>query len=62
MPRYEFIERVHIYYTVSAKSEDEAWNELQKLEGPFNESWDKNISVDVVQCEINDIFEEKANA
>ena len=59
MPKYQFIERVHIYYTVEAESEEEAWEKLGELDNPCSKSSDPSISFDVVQCEINDIWEDE---
>ena len=59
MPRYEFIERVHVYYTVTADSENEAWRELDKLDTPYEKSWNSDISIDVIDCEINHILEDE---
>ena len=59
MPSYQFIERLHVYYTVEADSEEQAWAELDKLNPPHLEKmWgDSNITYDSVQCEINNIWE-----
>mgnify|MGYP003353474387 CR=1 FL=1 len=32
MPKYEFLEKVHVYMTVEANSEEEAWAEVTKYE------------------------------
>ncbi len=58
MPNYQFIERLHVYYTVEAESEEEAWEKLDQLNPPhLDKIWDSNISYDSVQCEINEIWE-----
>jgi hypothetical protein len=59
MPNYQFIERVHVYYTVVADSEEEAWDKLGEMDTPYEKSWDSNISFDVVQCEIENIWEDE---
>ena len=35
MPRYEFLEKVHVYMTVEANSEEEAWAKLDEIEIPI---------------------------
>ncbi len=57
MRNYEFIERINVYYTVEAESEEDAWRKLDKLDTPYEKPWDSNISVDVIDCEINHIWE-----
>lgn len=59
MPNYQFVERVHVYYTVEADSEEEAWEKLGEMDTPYEKSWDSNISFDVVQCEIENIWEDE---
>jgi Trp operon repressor len=54
MKMYEFMEKVHIYYTVYAESEDEAWAELDKLVKPI---YHEDHQVDVVECFINYVDE-----
>lgn len=53
MKRYEFMEKVHIYYTVYAESEDEAWSELDKISKPIEQNHTQDYSVDVIECFIN---------
>jgi len=49
MKRYEFMEKVHIYYTVYAESDDEAWAELDKISKPIQETHTQDYSVDVIE-------------
>ena len=55
MPKYQFLEKCHIYTTVEANSEEEAWMVLDTIKYPLSE--DPRVSYDSVQCEINDIWE-----
>ena len=59
MPKYEFIERVHIYMTVEANSEEEAWTKLDEIDLPICQ--DPRVVYDSVECSINEIWE-NANA
>jgi hypothetical protein len=52
MKRYEFIERVNVYYTVEAENADEAWAKLDKLEVSYDAIRDKG-DVDIIDCCIN---------
>jgi hypothetical protein len=57
MPKiFEFIERVHVYYSVEAETEDEAWAELDKLEVSYDSIREKG-SVDIIECCINSVDE-----
>ena len=58
MPIYEFIERVHVYFTVEAESEEDAWKELDKLNVSYD-SVRKSGEVNVIECYINSIEENK---
>ena len=55
MPKYEFLEKVHVYITVEANSEEEAWTKLDEIELPISQ--DARVSYDTVECSINEIWE-----
>ena len=57
MPKYEFLERVHVYTTIEANSEDEAWEKLDEIVLPLSQ--DPRVSYDSVQCVINEIWEDE---
>ena len=57
MPKvFEFIERVNVYYSVEAETEEEAWAELDKLEVSYDSIREKG-QVDILECAINSIDE-----
>jgi hypothetical protein len=55
---YKFRETATIYTTVEANSEEEAWELLDRVEFTIP----ANVDIDTHECEINEIFEENANA
>lgn len=57
MPKYELCEKVFVYYTIEADSEDEAWRKLDKIKVPYGDS--EITSVDVVECFVNEIWEDE---
>jgi hypothetical protein len=60
MKRYEFVEKVFVYMTIEANSEEEAWNKLHdEIELPICQ--DPRVSYDSVEC-ILDNIEEIENA
>ena len=55
MAIYEFIERVHVYMTVEANSEEEAWAKLDEINLPICQ--DPRVSQESVECLINQVWE-----
>ena len=55
--KYQFIERVYVYYTVEANSEEEAWEKLPELDPPYYKSCDHDVSFEVEECWIENVWE-----
>ena len=55
MKSFEFAEKVFVYYTVEAETEEEAWQKLDKIKVPYGDA--DVTSVDVVECFVNCVEE-----
>jgi hypothetical protein len=55
MPKYEICEKVFVYYTVDAETEEEAWQKLDKIKVPYGDS--EITCVDIFECDITEIWE-----
>ena len=52
MKKFEFIERVNIYFTVEAENQEEAWQKLDQVKIPYD-SIREVADVDILECFIN---------
>ena len=52
MKRFEFIERVNIYFTVEAENDQEAWAKLDQVKLPYD-ALREVADVDILECFIN---------
>lgn len=60
MKVYEFLERVHVYYSIEAESEDEAWEKMRDIDCPLSK--DPQVSYDAIECVLNNVEDiENAN-
>ena len=55
MPKYEICEKVFVYYTVDAETEEEAWQKLDKIKVPYGDS--EITCVDIFECDITEVWE-----
>ena len=52
MKKFEFIERVNVYFTVEAENQDEAWAKLDQVKLPYD-ALREVADVDILECFIN---------
>lgn len=52
MKRFEFIERVNVYFTVEAENDQEAWEKLDQVKLPYD-TLREVADVDILECFIN---------
>lgn len=55
MAIYEFIEKVNVFMTVEANSEEEAWAKLDEITLPISQ--DPRVHQESVECFINYVYE-----
>ena len=57
MPKYQFIEKVNVFMTVEANSDEEAWDKLDEIVLPICQ--DPRVFYDTVECFIHEKWEDE---